>query len=298
MAGSRIRFRAPSRPHRAGRIRARRERARAGERLIDSEIVKIQAFAGPDGKFNENAYRAALAPARAERSEVRERHRERAVRPAGHHPHAGPRPAAPAADGALRGAARERRHGEIEPAAERHLRAPRAIRPRRSSRASITTIAPITCARERRVIRYSIFGAERSRTCRRPPRPKFRHAIRRQRLRSIPQRKAHLTQLVVPTKRRQRRSSRSRQEANRSISRAREGPRYRLDRPDGRGCNSAAQSVVRPMAPGGLHYPAGPDIRSPPAAGSVSTWCGSMRIEQAPRARSARPRRARKSPAS
>ncbi len=39
----------------------REQGLRAGGRLVDSEIVKIPAFAGPDGKFSEDAYRSALA---------------------------------------------------------------------------------------------------------------------------------------------------------------------------------------------------------------------------------------------
>lgn len=38
----------------------RKNGLRAGGRLVDSEIVKIPAFAGPDGKFSEDAYRAAI----------------------------------------------------------------------------------------------------------------------------------------------------------------------------------------------------------------------------------------------
>ncbi len=34
---------------------------RAGHRLVDSELIQIPAFHGPDGRFNESAYRTALA---------------------------------------------------------------------------------------------------------------------------------------------------------------------------------------------------------------------------------------------
>ncbi len=45
---------------------------RAGGRLVDSEIVKLAAFSGPDGKFDEKAYRAALAQRGLTDAQVRE----------------------------------------------------------------------------------------------------------------------------------------------------------------------------------------------------------------------------------
>src|SRR6187551_2799011 len=40
---------------------ARQHGMRAGKRLIDSELIQMGNFRGPDGSFNEDAFRAALA---------------------------------------------------------------------------------------------------------------------------------------------------------------------------------------------------------------------------------------------
>lgn len=45
---------------------------RAGDRLVDSQIVQIAAFQGADGSFNENAFRAALAQQGLSESMVRQ----------------------------------------------------------------------------------------------------------------------------------------------------------------------------------------------------------------------------------
>lgn len=44
----------------------------AGDRLIDSEIAKIAAFRGPDGKFSESAYRSLLAQRGVSEKQLRE----------------------------------------------------------------------------------------------------------------------------------------------------------------------------------------------------------------------------------
>ena len=44
---------------------------RAGDRLVDSEIAQVAAFKGPNGQFDENAYRAAIAQQGLSDAEVR-----------------------------------------------------------------------------------------------------------------------------------------------------------------------------------------------------------------------------------
>src|SRR5690606_38920886 len=50
---------------------ARRHGMRAGDRLVDSELLQIPAFRGPDGNFDQNAFRAALAQRGLSESAVR-----------------------------------------------------------------------------------------------------------------------------------------------------------------------------------------------------------------------------------
>ena len=51
---------------------ARKHGMRAGDRLVDSELLQIPQFLGPDGKFDQDAFRAAIGQRGLTESAIRE----------------------------------------------------------------------------------------------------------------------------------------------------------------------------------------------------------------------------------
>ena len=177
---------------------ARENGFRAGDRLIDSEIVNIPAFRGPDGRFDQNMFRSALAQQRIQESDLR---RDLGVQLLSS------QVSVPANFGgympeklARRYAAlfKERRSGELGllPSA---AFAPKADPTAQQLTGFYTENRANYVRPERRVIRYATFGADAVKNLRAPTDAEIQARYNENKAQYAASEERSFTQLVVPT---------------------------------------------------------------------------------------------------
>ncbi|MCB5424559.1 SurA N-terminal domain-containing protein [Altererythrobacter sp. CC-YST694] len=171
---------------------------RAGERLVGSEIARIPAFTGPDGKFSQDAYRAAIAQQGLTDQQVREdiasgllvQQAIAPVLPGGVMP--------PSLVSHYAALLREKRHGSIG------LLLSDAYAPTTGpSAAQLDEFYKKNKAAymrpERRVIRYALFDASAVKNVTEPTEAEIAARYKRDAAQYAATEKRRLTQLVVPT---------------------------------------------------------------------------------------------------
>ncbi|WEK46958.1 MAG: SurA N-terminal domain-containing protein [Candidatus Andeanibacterium colombiense] len=171
---------------------------RAGDRLVDSEIVKIPAFSGADGKFDEGTYRQFLAQRKLTDAQVREDlsnelFSRQITAPVGV-PGALPQSLVARYASLLR----ERRHGQLGLLLS-DAYAPKAAPTDAQLQAFYTAHRAAYMRAERRVIRYASFGAAELKNIPAPTDAEIAARYARDGALYSGGEKRRLTQLVVPT---------------------------------------------------------------------------------------------------
>src|SRR5690554_2449817 len=177
---------------------ARRHGMRAGDRLVDSELLQIPAFRGPDGNFDQNAFRAALAQRGLNESAVRDDLAKgllarQLLTPIGFSPVV-PRSIADRYAALLR----ERREGSIIflPSASF---APEGAPTDAQLQTFYDENRTNYIRPERRVIRYALFGRDAIGTLPAPTAAQISERFQQDRANYAASERRRLTQLVVPT---------------------------------------------------------------------------------------------------
>ncbi|MCA1661667.1 MAG: SurA N-terminal domain-containing protein [Novosphingobium sp.] len=170
----------------------------ASDALIGSELAKIPAFLGPDGRFNEGIYRQALAQQRLTDAQVRDDIAQGLV---------AKQVLVPVAFGAIVPAELARRYGELS--RERRKGAigfvpAEAFAPKAPpSDAALTGYYRANAARytqpERRTIRYAAFGDDAVKDARGPTDAEIQQAYAADRAKYAPSETRSITQVIVPT---------------------------------------------------------------------------------------------------
>ncbi|MBS1239375.1 MAG: ppiD [Proteobacteria bacterium] len=171
---------------------------RAGGRLVDSEIVKIPAFAGADGKFDEDTYRGILRQRGLTDGQVREDFSSglfvrQLITPVTV-PGSMPQPLVKRYVALLR----ERRHGEIGLLLSDAF-APKGDPSEAQLNAFYKEHRAAYMRPERRVIRYATFGADTLKTIPQPTEAEIAARYNANSAIYSENEKRRLTQLVVPT---------------------------------------------------------------------------------------------------
>ena len=171
---------------------------RASDALIGSELAKIPAFLGPDGRFNEGLYRQVLAQQRLSDAQVRDDIAQGLV---------AKEVLVPVAFGAV--APRELAHRYAELSRERRKGAigfvpAEAFAPRTApSEAALAQYYRANAARytipERRTIRYATFGDDAIRDVRGPTDAEVQQAYAANRAKYAPSQTRTITRVIVPT---------------------------------------------------------------------------------------------------
>lgn len=177
---------------------ARRHGMRASDRLIDSELLQIPAFRGPDGNFDQNAFRSALAQQGLSEAAVRADLgmgllARQLLTPIGFSPTV---PASMARQYAA--LLRERREGSIAMLPSTAF-APQGAPTDAQLQAYYQANRDDYIRPERRVIRYAAFGDEALGALPAPTAAQIAERYQRDRARYAASERRTLTQLVVPT---------------------------------------------------------------------------------------------------
>ena len=177
---------------------ARRHGMRASDRLIDSELLQIPAFRGPDGNFDQNAFRSALAQQGLSEAAVRADLgmgllARQLLTPIGFSPTV---PASMARQYAA--LLRERREGSIAMLPSTAF-APQGAPTNAQLQAYYQANRDDYIRPERRVIRYAAFGDEALGALPAPTAAQIAERYQRDRARYAASERRTLTQLVVPT---------------------------------------------------------------------------------------------------
>ncbi len=177
---------------------ARRHGMRASDRLIDSELLQIPAFRGPDGNFDQNAFRSALAQQGLSEAAVRADLgmgllARQLLTPIGFSPTV---PASMARQYAA--LLRERREGSIAMLPSTAF-APQGAPTNAQLQAYYQANRDDYIRPERRVIRYAAFGDEALGNLPAPTAAQIAERYQRDRARYAASERRTLTQLVVPT---------------------------------------------------------------------------------------------------
>lgn len=177
---------------------ARRHGMRASDRLIDSELLQIPAFRGPDGNFDQNAFRAALSQQGLSEAAVRADLgmgllARQLLTPIGFSPTV---PSSMARQYAA--LLRERREGSIAMLPSTVF-APQGAPTNAQLEAFYQANRDDYIRPERRVIRYAAFGDEALGTLPAPTAAQIAERFQRDRARYAASERRTLTQLVVPT---------------------------------------------------------------------------------------------------
>lgn len=177
---------------------ARRHGMRASDRLIDSELLQIPAFRGPDGNFDQNAFRAAIAQQGLSEAAVRADLAmgllaRQLLTPIGFSPTV---PTSMARQYAA--LLRERREGSIAMLPSTAF-APQGAPTNAQLQAYYESNRDDYIRPERRVIRYAAFGDEAIGALPAPTAAQIAERYQRDRARYAASERRTLTQLVVPT---------------------------------------------------------------------------------------------------
>ncbi|WP_336977129.1 SurA N-terminal domain-containing protein [Altererythrobacter fulvus] len=171
---------------------------RSGERLVGSEIARIPAFTGPDGKFSQEAYRAAIAQQGLTDKQVRDDIESGLLVRQVISPVLANGTMPPSLVKHYAGLLREKRHGAIG------LLLSDAYAPTAApTEAQLTAFYNANKTRymrpERRVIRYALFDASAVKNVAQPTDAEIAARYKRDAAQYAPTEKRRLTQLVVPT---------------------------------------------------------------------------------------------------